>query len=60
MWSLGGLDRLAAHYGIPVPELLRGVDHAVWLPAARRAACIGGTQTTLGAAGAAVASGYGH
>lgn len=43
-WSLGDLDRLAAHYGIPAPELLRGADHAVrLLPAARRAACVGGT-----------------
>ncbi|MFF8868006.1 helix-turn-helix domain-containing protein [Streptomyces sp. NPDC015139] len=47
-WSLAALDRLAAHYGIPAPELLRGADHAVGLlPAARRAACIGATQTTL-------------
>jgi hypothetical protein len=47
-WSLRDLDRLSAHYGIPVPELLRGADHAVrLLPAARRADCIGGTQTTL-------------
>ncbi|GAB1340835.1 hypothetical protein ACE1SV_74250 [Streptomyces sp. E-15] len=52
-WSLGDLDRLAAHYGIPAPELLRGADHAVrLLPAARRAACIGGTQTILTTAGA--------
>ncbi|MEU3423611.1 helix-turn-helix transcriptional regulator [Streptomyces murinus] len=47
-WSLDDLDKLSAHYGIPVPELLRGADHAVrLLPAARRAECIGGTQTTL-------------
>ncbi|MFF3196707.1 helix-turn-helix domain-containing protein [Streptomyces misionensis] len=48
LWSLADLDRLSAHYGIPVPELLRGADHAVsLLPAARRAECIGGSQTTL-------------
>lgn len=39
--------------GIGAPELLRGADHAVrLLPAARRAAFIGGTQTTLTTAGA--------
>lgn len=47
-WSLDDLDKLSAHYGIPAPELLRGSDHAVnLLPAARRAECIGGTQTTI-------------
>ncbi|MFL4497358.1 helix-turn-helix domain-containing protein [Streptomyces sp. VTCC 41912] len=47
-WSLADLDRLAAHYGIPVPELLRGADHAIrQLPAVRRAATIGGTQATI-------------
>ncbi|MEU1707558.1 helix-turn-helix domain-containing protein [Streptomyces sp. NPDC005706] len=48
VWSLADLDRLAAHYNIPAAELLRGADHAVsLLPAARRAVCIGGTQTVL-------------
>ncbi|MFF2527265.1 acyltransferase [Streptomyces liangshanensis] len=47
-WLLGDLDRLSAHYGIPVPDLLRGADHAVSrLPAARRAAVIGGAQTVI-------------
>lgn len=47
-WSLDDLDKLSTHYSIPVPELLRGSDHAVGLlPARRRAACIGGTQTTI-------------
>lgn len=47
-WSLDDLDKLSAHYAIPVPELLRGADHAVsQLPAARRSACIGGIQTTI-------------
>ncbi|MET8566158.1 helix-turn-helix domain-containing protein [Streptomyces flaveolus] len=48
LWSLADLDRLSAHYGIPVPDLLRGADHAVrLLPPARRAQIIGGTQTML-------------
>ncbi|WP_432089677.1 helix-turn-helix domain-containing protein [Streptomyces sp. bgisy095] len=48
LWSLDDLDRLSAHYGIPVPDLLRGTDHAVSrLPAARRAVHLGGTQTTI-------------
>ncbi|MEW1700617.1 MULTISPECIES: helix-turn-helix transcriptional regulator [unclassified Streptomyces] len=48
LWSLDDLDRLSAHYGIPVPDLVCGADHAVrHLPAARRAAHIGGTQTTI-------------
>jgi hypothetical protein len=43
-WSLADLDRLAAHFGIPVPDLLAGTDHAVrLLPAHRRAAALGGT-----------------
>jgi transcriptional regulator with XRE-family HTH domain len=47
-WSLDDLDRLAAHYRIPVPDLVCGADHAVGrLPAVRRAAHLGGTQTTL-------------
>ncbi|MFE7412914.1 helix-turn-helix domain-containing protein [Streptomyces laurentii] len=47
-WSLDDLDRLSAHYGIPVPDLVCGADHAVTrLPAARRAAHLGGTQTTI-------------
>ncbi|ORT53316.1 acyltransferase [Streptomyces sp. CB03238] len=47
-WSLRDLDRLSAHYGIPVPDLLRGADHAVrLLPTPRRAATVGGTQTTI-------------
>ncbi|MZE55025.1 helix-turn-helix domain-containing protein [Streptomyces sp. SID5770] len=48
LWSLDDLDRLAAHYGIPVPDLLCGADHAVSrLPATRRAAHLGGAQTTI-------------
>ncbi|MEU3065047.1 acyltransferase [Streptomyces subrutilus] len=47
-WTLADLDRLSTHYGIPVPDLLCGVDHAVSrLPARRRAATVGGMQTTI-------------
>ncbi|WP_329224266.1 helix-turn-helix transcriptional regulator (plasmid) [Streptomyces sp. NBC_01485] len=47
-WTLGDLDKLSRHYGIPVPELLRGADHAVrLLPAVRRAAVVSGIQTTI-------------
>ncbi|MEW1551473.1 helix-turn-helix domain-containing protein [Streptomyces tsukubensis] len=50
-WSLGDIDRLSAHYGIPVPDLLCGPSHAVEkLPAHRRAAVLGGGQTTLSVA----------
>ncbi|GGV08162.1 hypothetical protein GCM10010275_55460 [Streptomyces litmocidini] len=42
LWSLDDLDRLSAHYGIPVSDLPRGADHAISrLPAARRAAHLG-------------------
>ncbi|MFC8015010.1 helix-turn-helix domain-containing protein [Streptomyces cinereoruber] len=48
LWSLDDLDRLSVHYGIPVPDLLCGADHAVSrLPTARRAAHLGGSQTTI-------------
>ncbi|MFF6852782.1 helix-turn-helix domain-containing protein [Streptomyces antimycoticus] len=44
-WSLGDIDRLARHYGIPVPDLLAGPSHAVEkLPHVRRAAMVGGSQ----------------
>ncbi|MFJ2154209.1 helix-turn-helix domain-containing protein [Streptomyces microflavus] len=47
-WSLTDLDRLAAHYGMTVIDLLSGADHAVSrLPEDRRAAVIGGMQTML-------------
>lgn len=47
-WTLTDLDRLSAHYGIPVPDLLCGADHAVTrLPVRRRAATVGGLQTTI-------------
>ncbi|MFJ8314040.1 MULTISPECIES: helix-turn-helix domain-containing protein [unclassified Streptomyces] len=47
-WTLADIDKLAAHYGIAVPDLLSGADHAVSrLPTRRRAATVGGTQTTI-------------
>lgn len=47
-WLLADLDRLSTHYGIPVADLLCGADHAVSrLPAVRRAAVIGGTQSVI-------------
>ena len=47
-WSLTDLDRLSAHYGVPVPDLLSGVEHAVGrVPAHRRAAVVGGSQIVI-------------
>ncbi|GGZ20125.1 helix-turn-helix domain-containing protein [Streptomyces nitrosporeus] len=47
-WSLTDVDRLAAHYGIPVSNLLAGVDRAVrCLPARRRAPAPGSAQLTI-------------
>ena len=51
-WTIDDLDSLSAHYGIPVPDLLCGVDHAVQMvPPRRRAALIGGRQTMIPAHG---------
>lgn len=47
-WSLGDIDRLAVHYGIPVPDLLCGPTHAVEKLSSRRiAAVIGGSQEVI-------------
>ncbi|MGW2841863.1 helix-turn-helix domain-containing protein [Streptomyces sp. NPDC001493] len=47
-WSLADVDRLSAHYGIPVPDLLAGVDRAVHcLPVRRRAPAPGAAQLTI-------------
>lgn len=47
-WTLQDLDRLSAHYEIPVVDLLAGTDHAVrCLPAHRRAVSLGGRRTAL-------------
>ncbi|MGW2282875.1 acyltransferase [Streptomyces sp. NPDC001770] len=47
-WSLTDVDRLSAHYGIPVPDLLAGVDRAVHcLPVRRRAPAPGAAQLTI-------------
>lgn len=44
-WSLKDIDRLSAHYGVPVPDLLAGPTRAVeQLPPVRRAPCVGGSQ----------------
>ncbi|MFD8821250.1 hypothetical protein ACFV1C_02595 [Streptomyces sp. NPDC059605] len=49
VWSLADIDRLSAHYGIPVPDLLVEVDHAVHrLPTRRRAPLPGASQLTIG------------
>lgn len=47
-WTLDDLDRLSAHYGIPVPDLVAGVDRAIHcLPARRRAPLPGAAQLTI-------------
>jgi len=47
-WSLGDVDRLSTHYGIPVPDLLCGPTHAVQkLSPARLAAVVGGSQEVI-------------
>ncbi|MFJ2574999.1 helix-turn-helix domain-containing protein [Streptomyces halstedii] len=47
-WSLPDVDRLSAHYGIPVPDLLAGVDRAAHcLPTRRRAPAPGAAQLTI-------------
>ncbi|MFI9005489.1 helix-turn-helix domain-containing protein [Streptomyces sp. NPDC053541] len=47
-WSLGDIDRLSAHYGIPVPDLLCGPTHAVQkLSPLRIAAVVGGSQEVI-------------
>ncbi|WP_331720081.1 helix-turn-helix domain-containing protein (plasmid) [Streptomyces sp. NBC_01136] len=48
IWSLGDLDRLSAHYSVPVPDLLCGPTHAVRkLPHVRLAAVVGGSQEVI-------------
>ncbi|WP_323137671.1 helix-turn-helix domain-containing protein [Streptomyces sp. NBC_01789] len=47
-WSLDDIDRLSAHYGIPVCDLLAGVDRAVHcLPTRRYAPAPGAAQLTI-------------
>ncbi|MER8197567.1 hypothetical protein ABTY00_26865 [Streptomyces microflavus] len=47
-WTLDDLDRLSAHYGIPVPDLVAGVDRAIHcLPARRRVPLPGAAQLTI-------------
>lgn len=48
VWSLGDLDKLSAHYSVPVPDLLCGPTHAISkLPHVRLAAMIGGSQEVI-------------
>ncbi|MGC5401891.1 acyltransferase [Streptomyces sp. DT20] len=48
LWSLADVDRLSAHYGIPVPDLLAGPTHAVQkLSPVRRAALLAGRQEVI-------------
>ncbi|PKA38326.1 MULTISPECIES: hypothetical protein [Streptomyces] len=50
-WTLDDLDKLSAHWGIPVPDLIAGPDAALRsLAPERRATTIGGQQTMLAAA----------
>ena len=47
-WTLDDVDKLARHYGIPVPDLLAGPSRACeLLPLRRRASVIGGRQTVV-------------
>ncbi|HBF80259.1 MAG TPA: acyltransferase [Streptomyces sp.] len=47
-WTLADVDKLSAHYGIPVGDLLVGVDRAIrCLPARRRAPLPGAAQLTI-------------
>jgi transcriptional regulator with XRE-family HTH domain len=47
-WTLADVDALAAHWGMSVLDLLAGPTHAEkCLPAARRSATLGGSQTMI-------------
>ena len=47
-WTLDDVDRLSAHYGIPVPDLLAGPSRACeLLSPRRRASLVGGRQSTI-------------
>lgn len=48
VWSMGDIDKLSVHYGIPVPDLLSGPSHAVRKLSPRRLAdMIGGSQEVI-------------
>ncbi|WP_329043480.1 helix-turn-helix domain-containing protein (plasmid) [Streptomyces sp. NBC_00178] len=48
VWTLTDVDLLSAHYGIPVPDLLAGVDRAIHcLPTRRYAPAPGAAQLTI-------------
>ncbi|MFF4771055.1 helix-turn-helix domain-containing protein [Streptomyces sp. NPDC001255] len=58
-WTLADVDRLAAHWGMPVLDLLAGPTHALGkLPADRVVAC-GGEQTLVPLSGPPRAPGRG-
>ncbi|MFE2728165.1 helix-turn-helix domain-containing protein [Kitasatospora sp. NPDC059327] len=46
-WAVAELDRLSAHYGIAVVDLVVGPTHALRLLPDKRRALIGGTQTVI-------------
>ncbi|MFD9426893.1 MULTISPECIES: hypothetical protein [unclassified Streptomyces] len=47
-WSLDDIDPLSVCYGIPVPDLVSGVDRAIHcLPARRRAPMPSAAQLTI-------------
>ncbi|MEU8516380.1 helix-turn-helix transcriptional regulator [Kitasatospora sp. NPDC048722] len=47
-WSLGDVEALSRHFGIPVPDLMAGPTWALEkLPKARRMACVGGRQEVI-------------
>ncbi|MEU3564580.1 helix-turn-helix transcriptional regulator [Kitasatospora sp. NPDC006786] len=46
-WAVADLDRLSAHYGIAVVDLVVGPTHALKLLPDKRRALVGGTQTVI-------------
>ncbi|MFD4020615.1 MULTISPECIES: helix-turn-helix domain-containing protein [Bacteria] len=47
-YSFGDLDKLSAHYGIPVPDLVAGPSHALSkLSPVRLAQTVGGRQEVI-------------
>lgn len=46
-WAVTDLDRLSAHYGIAVVDLVVGPTHALKLLPDKRRALVGGTQTVI-------------
>ncbi|MFJ6384655.1 helix-turn-helix domain-containing protein [Kitasatospora sp. NPDC092039] len=46
-WAVADLDRLSAHYGIAVVDLVVGPTHALKLLPDKRRVLVGGTQTMI-------------